>query len=1503
MSSINDSMLELEETCKNNADCLLFGKLADEYRKAGDAQKAIDICNKGLERFPQYITGRIILGRCHLEQENSTAAISEFIRVCRLDRRNQVALKMLADTFVQQGDTEKGGDIFAYLSHIYPDNESLAHMASSTQASGKEDIFEILGTEATPPKELQSAPSTLADSGNADVGGMEMPAAENNTGAEDLLAASPVSQPKPVDTTGEPIDEVEVLEPVVQEDEFEVIETVDDLAGTENDDDISNRMNMIFDESARTAEPEADTTPAQSKEPDISGVDISNRIDDLFGATQSPAESRPEGLDTQKVENIDEGDDTETEKKVAEPQSEQSGIDISDTEITGEDISSRLEELFGSEPVKDQKPSMPAGLRETRIIEPEQSAQPEPGIREVKEGDDITGSDVTSRLDEMFADESVSDDTMVFETQTVTREAVEDASTLATQDRDSQEPANEEMESGEVHFSEPSTAELETKSVDSQSLEPEPVLDEMPAFQETGEDTEHLPLDEVNHSEEDLQSEELAAGQGVLPGESQSQQEDSFGVDVADEAIDETNLDEVLANQDVSDETIEFELTPEKQNDDEPLMEEFVDDVTQAFQAGNTDTAGIERDAMQFQNIGVDQDEFDTATVEPSEEKDEYFEDQFDVTTEFQQEGMEEDQGQEKSSRPEGETSSAQTDTLQDTLEEPEEADAAEPVPLDMDVMEEVPNEVSGQDIADRLDQILGTLSDDEPEAEDAVEAEGNVASQEDVTSPDNAVGGDFLANLEVTDETIAFEPPGETLENIPDEEDEEEVSQGFYTVSGEQASESGVPSTELMDESVEVELEENGMEAELGFGDETPPDESGAGSEDLVSEDLTTLDEESASLDMIPDDEDEPEEVSQGFYTVDGSDAGSEVNTDDKGAATGLEPVELEDVVDENTEIEVNASHEREKREEPAEPSGEETIFEEDLERTQFLEPLEDSEPFENTVEPSGTEPDQQSSAETETKTDTETPEESREALSADPAALETIKMDLVEDALDVVPDEDEEEEEIGQGFYTVTGDDAAAENAQTEIDMEPLKGAELDTDISENGDTSLSDEYVNEENEIVDAESVLPENHAAMETVLLNPDEATNESETILLEEAESGDDANVLDTIPEEDSDEETEEIGQGFYTVNGEDAVHEKSGEADLDLGGVEEVELNEPIQETTIEPEEGSFNDSSLEQAVKGTEKSEDYDNQYIAVGSAPSGSDEEDEEVFDVVDNPINTSIDSTETIIIDNPFIDTNDSQPIAIQRESGSPDAPEISAEQQDIKEREQDKIADVDDSFAAAAQTMIDADTDVLDIDEVQVSNPNKLSEEPDAEQPPAKNSDLATDKIVPDKKEEAELEKEEEPVVSSAEVPESSAESENTEETFDTSAADEHIASIPDHVLTPTLADIYFQQGQAELAIQIYKRLLNIDPENDRIVQRIDEIESTIAVENEDASVGVIKKRDSSMKSKEEGDTKQKKPKKAPAKRRKKRTRNPDAPLSKVKIKKKYRQRHQQKKSNK
>jgi tetratricopeptide (TPR) repeat protein len=143
--SMKNVVEDLEDTVNKNPDSRYFSRLADKYRKNGDIPRAIELCIDGLKRHPNYITGRIILGRCYLEQENYNDAVKEFTEVCKSDRRNPIALKMLADIFARQGFSEKAGDLYSILHSIDPYNSSINHLRSQYKGSGTTELFDILG--------------------------------------------------------------------------------------------------------------------------------------------------------------------------------------------------------------------------------------------------------------------------------------------------------------------------------------------------------------------------------------------------------------------------------------------------------------------------------------------------------------------------------------------------------------------------------------------------------------------------------------------------------------------------------------------------------------------------------------------------------------------------------------------------------------------------------------------------------------------------------------------------------------------------------------------------------------------------------------------------------------------------------------------------------------------------------------------------------------------------------------------------------------------------------------------------------------------------------------------------------------------------------------------------------------------------------------------------------------------------------------------------------------
>jgi len=76
---------KLEKRWLENPKGRNFAPLADAYRKAGEVDRAIDLCKAGLERHPDYVSAHIVFARCLIDQKNDAGASDVFRKVLALD--------------------------------------------------------------------------------------------------------------------------------------------------------------------------------------------------------------------------------------------------------------------------------------------------------------------------------------------------------------------------------------------------------------------------------------------------------------------------------------------------------------------------------------------------------------------------------------------------------------------------------------------------------------------------------------------------------------------------------------------------------------------------------------------------------------------------------------------------------------------------------------------------------------------------------------------------------------------------------------------------------------------------------------------------------------------------------------------------------------------------------------------------------------------------------------------------------------------------------------------------------------------------------------------------------------------------------------------------------------------------------------------------------------------------------------------------------------------------
>ncbi len=134
---------KLEKRWAENPKGRNFAPLADAYRKAGELDRALELCTAGLELHPDYVSAHIVFGRCLIDQKNDAGASDVFRKVLTLDPENVLALKILAEIAERGGRHDEAAEWLTRLLAADPMNGDAAeHLAraksKAAQAASKQ---------------------------------------------------------------------------------------------------------------------------------------------------------------------------------------------------------------------------------------------------------------------------------------------------------------------------------------------------------------------------------------------------------------------------------------------------------------------------------------------------------------------------------------------------------------------------------------------------------------------------------------------------------------------------------------------------------------------------------------------------------------------------------------------------------------------------------------------------------------------------------------------------------------------------------------------------------------------------------------------------------------------------------------------------------------------------------------------------------------------------------------------------------------------------------------------------------------------------------------------------------------------------------------------------------------------------------------------------------------------------------------------------------------------
>src|SRR3989304_3942152 len=101
---------ELKRRVQSDPASIAFAALAEEYRRAGRFEDAIQTCVTGLRRHPAYLSAHVTLGRALIEVGQYDEAREELEHVLKLAPENLAAIRGLAEIHHRLGESD-GSDL------------------------------------------------------------------------------------------------------------------------------------------------------------------------------------------------------------------------------------------------------------------------------------------------------------------------------------------------------------------------------------------------------------------------------------------------------------------------------------------------------------------------------------------------------------------------------------------------------------------------------------------------------------------------------------------------------------------------------------------------------------------------------------------------------------------------------------------------------------------------------------------------------------------------------------------------------------------------------------------------------------------------------------------------------------------------------------------------------------------------------------------------------------------------------------------------------------------------------------------------------------------------------------------------------------------------------------------------------------------------------------------------------------------------------------------------
>ena len=124
---------ELRRRVESDPASIAFATLAEEYRRAGRFDEAVDATRAGLRFHPTYVSARVTLGRSLMELDQHEQAERELRLVLKTSPDNLAARRALGDLYWRQSDLTRALEQFQSAVALAPGDHELGDIVQSLQ--------------------------------------------------------------------------------------------------------------------------------------------------------------------------------------------------------------------------------------------------------------------------------------------------------------------------------------------------------------------------------------------------------------------------------------------------------------------------------------------------------------------------------------------------------------------------------------------------------------------------------------------------------------------------------------------------------------------------------------------------------------------------------------------------------------------------------------------------------------------------------------------------------------------------------------------------------------------------------------------------------------------------------------------------------------------------------------------------------------------------------------------------------------------------------------------------------------------------------------------------------------------------------------------------------------------------------------------------------------------------------------------------------------------------